>query len=156
MAMRRLTGWNDPLFRKTSRRVETYDERLWVLLDDMLDTLKAANGYGCAAVHVGVLRRAVVINDEDGIIELINPTITEMSDATQDVLEGSIAPGAPRGTVARPRNVTVSGFDRKGRPIAVSGSGFLAATLCHEIDHLDGILFMDKAKIPLLARPFST
>lgn len=145
MAQRNLTHWDDPLFRKTSRAVEKFDDRLWALLDDMRETLEAAGGYGCAAVHVGVLRRAVVVNDENGVIELVNPTITEESAETQEVQEGSIAPGAPRETVGRPKSVTVSALDRHGSPIIVSGQDFLAATFCHEIDHLDGILFTDKA-----------
>ncbi len=144
MAIRNLTHWNDPIFRKKSRIVEKYDERLWTLLDDMKDTLEKVGGYGCAAVHVGVLRRVVVVNDESGIIEFLNPTITEESEEKQDVTEGSIAPGSPRGIVTRPQSVTVSAFDRNGNPITVSGSGFLAATFCHEIDHLDGIMFTDK------------
>ena len=144
MALRELTNWNDPIFRKTSRPVEKFGDKLWELLNDMRDTLEAVNGYGCAAVHVGILRRVVVINDKSGVIELINPEITEASAETQKVLEGSIAPGAPRSYVTRPKNVTVSGFDRNGKAITISGSGFLAATLCHEIDHLDGIIFMDK------------
>jgi peptide deformylase len=146
MALRILTNWNDPLFRKKSRIVEKYDERLWALLDDMRETLDKAGGYGCAAVHVGVLRRVVVVNDESGVIELINPTITGESAETQEVLEGSIAPGAPRGYVTRPMSVTVSAFDRNGNPITADGTDFLAATFCHEIDHLDGILFTDKAR----------
>lgn len=145
MALRNLTNWNDPLFRKTSRPVEKFDERLWSLLDDMLETLKHMGGYGCAAVHVGILRRAVAIDDESGVIELVNPSITHESADVQEVLEGSIAPGAPRGTATRPQSVTVSAFDRKGNPITITGHDFLAATLCHEIDHLDGILFTDKA-----------
>ena len=145
MAIRNLINWNDPLFRKQSRAVEKFDERIRTLLDDMSETLKKVGGYGCAAVHVGVLRRVVVVNEKSGIIELINPTITDASEETQEVLEGSIAPGAPRGHVIRPQSVTISGFDRTGNPIKVSGTGFLAATLCHEIDHLDGILFTDKA-----------
>jgi peptide deformylase len=144
MALRNLTNWSDPLFRKRSREVEKFDSRLHELLDDMLETLKHANGYGCAAVHVGVLRRVVVINDSNGLIELVNPMLTESSAETQIVLEGSIAPGAPRGYVTRPKSVTVSGFDRKGQAITISGTGFLAAALCHEIDHLDGVLFADK------------
>jgi peptide deformylase len=111
----------------------------------MRETLIKANGYGCAAVHVGILRRAVVINDSGGLIELINPSITEESAENRQVLEGSIAPGAPKGYVSRPQSVTVSAFDRNGKPVTVSGTGFLAATLYHEIDHLDGILFTDKA-----------
>lgn len=147
MALRNLTNWDDPIFRKKSRVVEKYDERLWVLLDDMRETLEKVGGYGCAAVHVGVLRRVVVVNDDSGVIELINPTITEESAETQDVLEGSIAPGAPRGNVTRPMSVTVSALDRNGEPITATGTGFLAATFCHEIDHLDGIPFTDKAKL---------
>ena len=145
MAIRSLTDWNDPIFRKKSRPIEKFDKRLWELLDDMRDTLEKARGYGCAAVHVHVLRRVVVVIDDNGVIELINPTITEQSAETQEVPEGSIAPGAPRATVVRPKHVTVSAFDRNGNPITVSGSDFLAATFCHEIDHLDGILFADKA-----------
>jgi len=146
MALRNLTPWNDPIFRKTSRVVDKFDQRLHTLLDDMLNTLKHVNGYGCAAVHVGVLRRAVVIDDDSGVIELINPVITEASEETQEVPEGSIAPGAPRAAVTRPKSVTVSAVDRHGEPITVSGSDFLATTLCHEIDHLDGILFIDKGR----------
>jgi len=148
MGIRNLTSWNDPLFHKKSRVVEKFDERLWTLLEDMRETLEKVGGYGCAAVHVGVLRRVVVVNDENGVIELINPTISETSEETQEVLEGSIAPGAPRGYVTRPQSITVSAFNRDGNPISVSGAGFLAATLCHEIDHLDGILFMEKATKP--------
>ena len=147
MALRNLTNWNDPKFRKTSRAVEKFDDRLWTLLDDMRDTLEKVRGYGCTAVHVGVLRRMVAILDEsgtNGVIELINPIITEASEETQEVFEGSIAPGAPRGTVIRPKNVTVSALDRNGNPLTITTSDFLAATLCHEIDHLDGILFADK------------
>ena len=144
MAIRNLTSWNDPLFRKKSREVERFDERLWTLLGDMHDTLKKVGGYGCAAVHVGVLRRVVVVNDESGVIELINPKIIETSTETQEVMEGSIAPGAPRGTVIRPKSVTISACDRNGNQITISGTDFLAATYFHEIDHLDGIMFIDK------------
>jgi len=146
MGLRYLTYWDDPIFKKKSRAVERFDERLWTLLDDMQETLEKTGGYGCAAVHVGILRRVVVVNDDSGVIELINPTLTETSEETQDVLEASIALGSPRGYVTRPKSVTVSAFDRSGSPITVSGSGFLAATFCHEIDHLDGILFIEKAK----------
>ena len=144
MALRNLTNWQDPVFRKKSWEVEKFNERLWNLLDDMRDTLEKVNGYGCAAVHVGILRRAIVINDKSGTIELINPQIAEASRNMQKVLEGSIAPGAPRGYVERPMQVRVSALDRKGNLITVSGEGFLAATICHEIDHLDGVLFTDK------------
>jgi len=146
MAIRKLTNWDDALFqaRKKSRTVDSFDERLHTLLDDMAQTLAKVGGYGCAAVHVGVLRRVVVILDDSGTIELINPAIIETSSQTQIVAEGSIAPDSPRGNVMRPLRVTVAGFDRFGTEITVNGEGFLAATLCHEIDHLDGILFADK------------
>jgi len=144
MAIRNLTPFHDPLFRKIGKPVVQFDDRLYALLDDMHDTLKRANGYGCAAVHVGILRRVVVVHDKDRILELINPEITASSATTQRVQEGSIAPGAPRGYVERPMQVTVAAQDRHGNPLTVTGEGFLAATLCHEIDHLDGILFSDK------------
>ena len=137
MAIRCLTSWNDPIFRKKSRAVEKFDERLWTLLDDMKDTLVKANGYGCAVVHVGGLRRVVIVNDENGVIEFINPIIIEVGmdslgvQINQEVLEGSIAPGAPRGYVTRPQSVTVSAYGRNGKPITVNGSGFLVATYCH-------------------------
>jgi len=142
MAIRNLTNWNDPIFRKRSKKVVKFDERLWTLLDDMRETLEKVKGYGCAAVHVGVLRRAVVILDKSGVIELVNPEISESSTEIAEVLEGSIAPDAPRGYVVRPKCVTVAACDRNGTPITVTGEDFLAATLCHEIDHLDGILFI--------------
>jgi len=148
MALRNLTNWDDPIFRKKSRAVESFDERLWTLLGDMRETLEKVGGYGCAAVHVGVLRRVVLVldkSDNKEVIELINPSIIETSNETQEVLEGSIAPGAPRAHVTRPMSVTVEAFDRNGNPISVTGAGFLAAAFCHEIDHLDGIMFTDKA-----------
>ena len=145
MAIRNLTNWNDPIFRKKSRPVEKFDGRLWEILDDMRDTLRKVNGYGCAGVHVGVLRRAVVILDKGGIIELVNPEITESSAETQSVLEGSIAPDSPRGYVTRPKRVAVKALDRHGNEVVVNAEGFLAAALCHEIDHLDGVMFIDHA-----------
>lgn len=146
MALRNLISWGDPLFRKKSRVVSRFDARLEALLDDMLETLKKAGGYGCAAVHMGILRRIVVIDEGNRPLVLINPQIMESSAETQEVMEGSIASGAPRGTVVRPKSVTVSGQDRRGEPITITGRDFLAATLCHEVDHLDGILFTDKTK----------
>jgi peptide deformylase len=144
MAIRNVISFDDELFRKVSKPVVKFDERLWQLLGDMRDTLEEVRGYGCAAVHVGVLRRVVVVvNDKSGVTELINPTITASS-GSQRVVEGSIAPGAPRGYVEHPQSVTVSAFDRHGEAIEVTGEGFLAATFCHEIDHLDGTKFSDK------------
>ncbi|MCL1863793.1 MAG: peptide deformylase [Defluviitaleaceae bacterium] len=144
MATRSLINFSDPLFRKKSKLVIKFDERLWTLLDDMADTLRHVKGYGCAAVHVGVLRRVFVVVDKDGVIEVANPCIAQESEERQLVMEGSIAPNSPSGYVMRPLKVTVTGVSRHGKPISVSGEGFMAATFCHEIDHLDGILFADK------------
>ena len=144
MAIRQLTHFDDIRFRKKSKPVVKFDEKLWELLGDMQDTLKRAKGYGCAAVHVGVLKRVVLVLDSENPLELINPVIVAKSDESEKVLEGSIAPGAPRGYVARPKKVTVEAQDRNGNSMTISAEGFLAATLCHEIDHLDGILFSDK------------
>ena len=146
MAIRNIVKEGDPILNKVCRPVTNFDDRLATLLDDMRETLEKVDGCGCAAVHIGVLRRAVVVNGEGGVIELINPAVTEASAQTQQVMEGSIAPGAPRAVLTRPKSVTVLALDRNGNPVTVSGSGFLAATLCHEIDHLDGILFTDKAR----------
>jgi len=145
MALRNLTNWNNPIFRKKSRLVDKFDERLWTLLDDMRESLERVGGYGCAAVHVGVLRRVAVVLNDGEAIELINPTIAKSSTETQEVLEGSIAPGSPRVYVTRPMSVTIKAFDRNGKPISVSGTEVLAATFCHEIDHLDGILYTEKS-----------
>ena len=144
MAIRNVIDFDNPKFHKTSRAITSFDEKLAGLLDDMLDTLRHVGGYGCAGVHVGVLKRVVVIDGENGLIELINPVVAQTSEATQVVTEGSISAKAPQGDVIRPLSVVVSGFDRQGNPIEVTGEGFLSATLCHEIDHLDGILFSDK------------
>ena len=144
MAIRQLTHFNDERFRKKSKPITNFDKKLWELLGDMHDTLKRAKGYGCAAVHVGVLKRVVLVLDGESPMELINPVITVTSAETEKVLEGSIAPGSPRGYVERPRRVKVEAHDRHGNPITTEAEGFLAATLCHEIEHLDGILFSDK------------
>ncbi|MCL1914469.1 MAG: peptide deformylase [Eubacteriaceae bacterium] len=144
MAIRNIRNWKDPIFRKTSRVVESFDERLGELIDDMADTLQASRGLGCAAVHVGVLRRVVVLRASNGLIELVNPVIEAASEETHDIIESSIASSSPKCYVNRPVSVTVSGFDRHGHPVSLSGAGYLAAAICHELDHLDGILFTDK------------
>jgi len=145
MAIRNIREWNDPIFRKTSRVVESFDERLGELIDDMAQTLQASRGLGCAAVHVGVLRRVVVVSTGNGIVELVNPVIEAASEETHDIIEISIASGSPKCYVNRPVSVTVSGFDRHGQPVSLSGAGYLAAAICHEVDHLDGILYTDKS-----------
>ena len=144
MATRKILEFGiDDMLRKHSRTVEKFDKRLWTLLDDMADTMYEADGAGLAAVQVGVLKRCAVIDVGEGLIELINPEIVS-SEGEMINAEGCLSVPGRRGTVKRPERVTVRAQDRKGRPIEVRGEGFLTMALCHEIDHLDGIIYVDK------------
>ncbi len=143
MALRNILQRDDELLRKKSREVTEFNERLHILLEDMHDTLVAANGAGLAAPQVGVLRRAVIVSVEDDYFELINPTIIKSSGEQTDP-EGCLSVQGVCGTVSRPSKVTVRAQDRDGRWFEVTGEGMLARAFCHEIDHLDGILFTDK------------
>ena len=144
MATRKILEFGiDDTLRKHSRTVEKFDKRLWTLLDDMADTMYEADGAGLAAVQVGVLKRCVVIDVGDGLIELVNPEIVS-SEGEMINAEGCLSVPGRHGTVKRPERVTVRAQDRKGRPIEVKGEGFLTVALCHEIDHLDGIIYVDK------------
>ena len=145
MATRKILEFGrDDMLRKHSRVVDKFDKRLWTLLDDMADTMYEADGAGLAAVQVGVLKRCVVIDVGDGLIELVNPEIVA-SEGEMINAEGCLSVPGRRGTVKRPERVTVRAQDRKGRPVEVKGEGFLTMALCHELDHLDGVLFVDKA-----------
>lgn len=143
MAIRKIVELGDPVLRKTSRRVEKFDKREWMLLKDMAETMYNAEGVGLAAPQVGILKRMVVIDVGDGLIELINPEIIG-SDGSQVGSEGCLSVPGRRGKVDRPMHVVVRAQDRKGREIEVEGEGLLARALCHEIDHLDGIVYVDK------------
>jgi peptide deformylase len=143
MAIRNILKDDDPLLRKTSKTVGEFGERLHILLDDMRDTLIAADGAGLAAPQVGVLRRAVIVLNEDKLIELINPEITEINGEIIEP-EGCLSIPGIFGTVNRPLFVKVRAQDRNGNYFEVSGEGMLARAFCHEIDHLNGILFTDK------------
>ena len=144
MAIRNIVKEGDPVLKKVSRPVEKFDDRLHVLLDDMYETMKK-DGVGLAAVQVGVLRRVVVIDIGEGRIELINPEIIEQS-GHQHELEGCLSVPGRWGYTDRPMHVTVRAMDREGNLFTVSGSGLTARAFCHEIDHLDGILFIDHAE----------
>lgn len=133
----------DDVLRKESKPVEKIDERILQLLDDMAETMRHADGVGLAAPQVGILRRVVVIDVGEGLIELINPEIIETSGQQQGA-EGCLSIPGVRGEVIRPEKVRVKALNRKGEPIEITGTGLLARALCHEIDHLDGILFIDK------------
>ena len=146
MALRQIVREGDPVLRKISRPVEVFDERLWTLLDDMADTMYRAEGAGLAAPQVGVLRRVVVVDvcDGSGLFELVNPVIVEQS-GTQDDIEGCLSITNLNGTVRRPLDITVRALDRNGQEKTYHAHGYLARAMCHEIDHLDGILFTDRA-----------
>lgn len=145
MALRKIVTLEDPILRKTSRKVEKFDKRLWDLLDDMKDTLYNANGAGLAAVQVGVLRRVVVIDVGDGYIELVNPEITERSEETQEETEGCLSVPGEYGITVRPQWVKVKAQNREGKWVVYKGEGLKARCFCHELDHLDGILYIDNA-----------
>ncbi|MBQ3755099.1 MAG: peptide deformylase [Clostridia bacterium] len=145
MAIRIIVKVPDPILSKKCRVVENFDERLWVLLDDMKDTVKAANGAGLAAPQVAVLKRVCVIDTEDGYFELVNPVIKYAS-GEQSGLEGCLSVPKKYGTVVRPEKLTVEAQDRFGKKQVYKVQGFTARAFCHEIDHLDGIVYTSKAK----------
>ena len=145
MALRTIVTEEDPLLRKRSRPVEKFDERLHILLDDMAETMAEASGVGLAAPQVGILRRAVIIDVGDGLIEMINPEIVYESAERLDEAEGCLSSPGEYGMVLRPKKVTARYFDRHGHPREITGEGLLARAICHETDHLDGRLFKDLA-----------
>ncbi len=128
--------------RKKSREVDKIDEKILTLLDDMAETMYAANGVGLAAPQVGILKRIVVIDIGEGLIELINPVITYKK-GEQIGPEGCLSVPGKTGTVSRPEKVKVRAKNRKGEEINIDGEGLLAVALCHEIDHLSGTLYID-------------
>ncbi len=142
MAIRNIIKEGDPMLNKVCRPVEKFDGRLAQLIDDMAETMKEANGVGLAAPQVGVLRRVVVIDvgDDHGLIELVNPEIVEHS-GEQECVEGCLSSPGQYGITKRPAKVKVRGFSRSGEPVEVDGEELLATACCHEIDHLNGILF---------------
>ena len=147
MAKRNIVKDGDEVLRKKCRDVTVFDDKLWTLLDDMYETMQAANGVGLAAPQVGVLRRIVVIETPDeGLIELINPKIIAYS-GEQESEEGCLSVPGRWGVTKRPMHVTVRAMNREGKTFDITGSGLLAKAFCHEIDHLDGKLYIDIAKM---------
>ncbi len=143
MATRKIVKVGDDTLRKISRPIKEIDKRTKQLLDDMAETMYASEGVGLAAPQVGVLRRMVVIDVGEGLIELINPEIISTEGSMVNA-EGCLSIPGRRGTVERPEKVVVRALNRKGREVELTGTGLLAMALCHEIDHLDGILYTDK------------
>ncbi len=145
MAKLKIRKIGDEALRKTCRPVEAITPRVLTLLDDMLETMRAANGCGLAAPQVGILRRIVVVEVEPGeVYELINPKIIAYS-GEQEGIEGCLSVPDQSGIVKRPMNVTVRALDRHGNPVEITGKELLARCFCHELDHLDGTLYVDKA-----------
>lgn len=145
MAQRNIILSDNELLRKTSKVVTEFNERLWQLLDDMRDTMIKGDGVGLAAPQVGVLKRVVVVDVNGMYLELINPEIVASS-GNQCKVEGCLSVKGVSGYVDRPLNVSVKAMDRYGKPFMISGTDLLAQCLCHEIDHLNGVLFIDKMK----------
>ena len=143
MGTRRILTEGDEILRKISRPVKEIDKRTKILLDDMAETMYKNDGVGLAAPQVGILRRIVVIDIGEGLLELINPEIV-YSEGSKIDTEGCLSIPGRRGTVERPAKVIVQALNRKGKPIQVTGEGLMAVALCHELDHLDGILYTDK------------
>jgi peptide deformylase len=143
MALRKIVVEGDPVLKKKSRPVEKFDARLAELLDDMRQTLYSAEGVGLAAVQVGVLRRVVVVDVGDGLLELVNPEIIE-AEGEQRESEGCLSLPGEYGETIRPAVVKIKAQNREGKWCIYKGDGLKARCFCHEIDHLDGILFTER------------
>ena len=143
MAIREIREKGDEILYKKCKAVVKFDEKLNILLDDMYETMQSRDGVGLAAPQVGILKRAVVIDVGDGKIELINPEIVEES-GEQTGSEGCLSVPGVFGEVTRPNVVTVKAQDRDGKWFKITGKELLARAFCHEIEHLDGKLFLDR------------
>ena len=147
MALRTIRTDDDPCLYKVCKPVEKFDGRLAQLIDDLYETMDAADGAGLAAPQVGIIRRVVVIDvskEQNQVIELVNPVIIESS-GEQEGLEGCLSCPGEWGITKRPNYVKVKAFDRHGNEFTIDGEELLARAFCHELDHLDGILFKQKA-----------
>ena len=143
MAIRELRFKDDEVLHKTCKPVKVFNERLWILLDDMYETMQSRDGVGLAAPQVGILKRVVVIDLGEGKIELINPEIIS-TEGTQRGAEGCLSNPGQYGIVTRPLKVTVRAQDRHGEWHEYTGEELLARAFCHETEHLDGKLFLER------------
>ncbi|WMI80429.1 peptide deformylase [Anaerotignum sp. MB30-C6] len=144
MATREIRLSTDEVLRKLCKPVKEINANTITLLDDMAETMYAANGVGLAAPQVGILKRVVVIDIGDGLIELINPVVVEKTGSHIDY-EGCLSVPGKSALVDRPEYVKVEALNRNGEKIVVEGEELMAVALCHETDHLDGVLYFDKA-----------
>ena len=144
MALRQLRYEGDEILRKKCKKVEEVDDHIRMILDDMLDTLhNTEDGAAIAAPQIGILKRLVVIDMGTGIIKLVNPGIIEEK-GIQECVEGCLSIPNKYGNTIRPKKVTIKALNENGEEIILTGRGEMAKCFCHEIDHLDGILFIDK------------
>ena len=144
MAIRNIVQVGDDVLRQRCAEVENFDEKLWSLLDDMKETVKKEQGAGLAAPQVGVLRRVVVVDVAEGYFEFINPVILSQKGEQTD-WEGCLSVKGKSGIVSRPMKVKLAYQDRNGDKYLLQAKGFFARAICHELDHLDGVLYIDKA-----------
>ena len=144
MAVLNVVQVGQPVLREKCRPVEKFDEELWKLLDDMQETVRAENGAGLAAPQVGDSRRLAVVDVEEGYFEFINPVIVSQK-GEQTGWEGCLSVRGKSGVVTRPMKVKIIYFDRNGERHTLQAKGFFARAVCHELDHLDGVLYVDKA-----------
>ena len=144
MAVKKVVQVGDPVLRKKCEPITEFDEKLWAILDDMKDTVKAEQGAGLAAPQIGLSMRMVVVDVEEGYFEFINPVIHSQK-GEQTGWEGCLSVRGKSGIVSRPMKVTLSYQDRYGEKHTLKAKGFFARAICHELDHLDGVLYIDKA-----------
>ena len=144
MAIRNIVQVGDDVLRQRCNEVTEFDEKLHALLDDMKETVKKEQGAGLAAPQVGVLRRVVVVDVEEGYFEFINPVLLQQK-GEQSGWEGCLSVRGKSGIVSRPMKVTLAFQDRYGEKYVLKAKGFFARAICHELDHLDGVLYIDKA-----------
>lgn len=145
MAVRNVLKMGDPVLNKKSKTVTDFNERLHTLLDDMAETMYAEEGVGLAAPQVGILRRVLVVDIGEGLIELINPTIIEATGEQTDI-EGCLSVEDFVGKVTRPQYVKIQAQNRHGENLVIEAEDFLARAFCHEMDHLEGILFVERVE----------
>ncbi len=143
MGLREIRKKGDEILYKPCKEVKEFDKKLAILLDDMYDTMEKSDGVGLAAPQVGILKRCVVIDIGEGRIELVNPKIIK-EEGSQIGQEGCLSVPGEWGEVERPQKVTVEAYDRHGKKFTMTGEDLLARAFCHELDHLDGKLFLDK------------
>lgn len=147
MAVREIVPYTDNFIRKKSKPVKVFDDKLWQLLDDMRETVKVNNGSGLSAVQVGVLKRVFIVCINEIYMEFVNPEIISTA-GTQIHKEGCLSVKLPFAYVERPQTVTVGAYDRYGNHFVFTCEGWTAVCVCHESDHLEGVLYIDKICTP--------